>query len=464
VGGALRDTLSGRPVQDVDVAVRGQVDELARRLAGRLGGAVFAVSERFATWRVVLPAGRALLAEPVQGAAAEAAASRGVEREPLGGHVDLAPLRGTTIADDLAARDFTVDALARDARTGELLDPLGGLGDLTARRLRACSAAALTADPLRVIRLVRLAHALGLAPVAGLEATARAAAPGLSGVSGERVEQELTKLLSLPAAARAVADLDRLGALEVVLPEVTALKGVTQNAYHHLDVFAHTLEAVSYLPGIVAQVGGPAPPASPSSLGLAGGAGPLAPLTYAVLLHDIGKPAARDLDEAGNVRFWYHDAIGARLVVDVARRLRLRKRFEQYLRLLVRRHLRLGFLVREKPLSRRALAHFRRDVEPFVYEAIIVSLCDRMATRGPKTSPESIARHFRLARDVWEGVPPPAPRLLTGNDVMELLDLPPGPEVGRALRALQDEIEAGAVPNRAQAERFVRAWWERDRE
>ena len=94
--------------------------------------------------------------------------------------------------------------------------------------------------------------------------------------------------------------------------------------------------------------------------------------------------------------------------------------------MLVRQHLRLGFLAREQPLSRRALARFRRAVEPYVFEALVVSLADRMATRGEKTSPKSIARHFRLAREVWEGLPPPAPRLLSGDDVMRLLGVPPG--------------------------------------
>ena len=414
VGGAVRDALRGVPPHDVDVVVRGHAARVAHRLAKSLGATVYPLSERFATWRVLVPPG-----------VRDQAQLAGFE----GLIIDVAPLRGSALLDDLTARDFTVDAIAREVRSGEVVDPLGGRDDLRAGHLRLCSAEALMADPARVLRLVRLQHEPGLTPVAGVEEAARAAAPRLSSVSGERVEQELTRLLSLPAAARAVADLDRLAALHVVLPQVAALKGVTQNPYHHLDVFAHTLEALSYVPGVVEQLGGPA-------------------------------PAAREVDEAGNVRFWYHDAIGARLVGDVARRLHFSKRFEHYLRLLVRQHLRLGFLVREQPLSRRALARFRRDVEPYVFEAIVVSLCDRVATRGEKTSLQSIARHFRLAREVWEGVPPPAPRLLSGDDVMAVLGVAPGPAVGRVLRALQDEIEAGEVTTRAQAEQFVRQWWQ----
>jgi poly(A) polymerase len=432
-------------VGDVDLAVRGPVDCLATLLADELGGAVYPVSERFATYRVVLPEG----------------------------HVDLAPLRAATLEDDLRARDFTVDAMALAVEEGvgeaapgatarRLIDPLGGAGDLDERRLRLCAPDTFISDPVRVIRFARLRHGLGLEPVAEAEQQAREAAPALANVSGERLEQELTALLGLAgvAAADAIRELDDRGALAVVLPEVAATRGVTQNPYHHRDVFEHTLETLTYLAGIVAQLGGPAPLASPAELGLAD-AVPLAPLAWALLLHDIGKPAARDVDpETGLARFWYHDEIGERMVGDVARRLRFSRRFEQYLKVLVRHHLRLGFLVREQPLSRRALARFRRAVEPYVFEAVVVSLADRVATRGEQTSAKSIARHFRLAREVWEGLPPPAPRLLDGDDVMRLLGVPPGPVVGSALSALREEVEAGEVTTRDEAERHLVSWWE----
>ena len=128
--------------------------------------------------------------------------------------------------------------------------------------------------------------------------------------------------------------------------------------------------------------------------------------------------------------------------------------------MLVRQHLRLGFLAREQPLTRRALARFRRAVEPYVFEALVVSLADRMATRGEKTSAKSIARHYRLAREVWEGLSPPAPRLLSGDDVMRLLGVPPGPLVGRALAVVQEEAEAGEITSREEAERHLASWWE----
>ncbi len=436
VGGVVRDTLLHRLCDDLDLVVAGDAEAFAGALATALDGAAFSFSERFPAWRIVCE----------------------------GGHVDVAPLRGATIVDDLRGRDFTINAMARPV-SGEpaLIDPCGGFADLRARRLAPCAPGALDDDPVRVVRLARLRYELDLTPVPGLEQAAGAAAGGLVAVSAERLEHELSTLLGLSAAAGAVRCLADLGALAVVLPEVAALRGVTQNPYHHLDVFEHTLEALSFLRQIVAALGGERYLASPAETGLAG-APALAPLAWAVLLHDVGKPAARQVDGDGRVTFFSHDRIGEDLGRDVCRRLRMSRRFEEFLAALVRQHLRLGFLVREMPLTRRALVRFRHAVEPFVFEAIALSLADRMATRGERTPPQSLARHFRIARDVFGDAPAPPRRLLHGDEIMDLLGLSEGAAVGRALDVLQEEIDCGLVTTPEQARAFLLGWWEREQE
>jgi poly(A) polymerase len=434
VGGAVRDALLHRLSPDADLAVDGDCERLAQTLGQRLGGPVFAFSERFLTWRVVLDEG----------------------------NLDLAPLRGPDLAADLASRDFTVDAMARPVEGGGLVDLLGGRDDLQAGRLRICSPTALTEDPLRVLRLARLALQFDLEPDAAAVAAAVAAAGGLSSVSGERVEHELSTLLSLPNASSAVRRLSELGALAVVLPELDHCRGVLQNDYHHLDVFEHTLEALDHLPGIVEILGGESFLADPDDAGLPG-APPRVPLAWAVLLHDIAKPDVAAKTDDGRIMFWRHDGLGAEMAVTAAKRLRTSRRFQEYLARLVGEHLRLGFLVRELPLSRRALVRYRHAVEPFVFEAIALSLADRMATRGDLNPPRSLARHFRIARDVFGDPPPEVPdRLLDGEQVMELLGLDPGPEVGAALAALQEEVEVGEVTDPEAARAFTLSWW-RDR-
>jgi tRNA nucleotidyltransferase/poly(A) polymerase len=281
-------------------------------------------------------------------------------------------------------------------------------------------------------------------------------------VSGERIRDELSALLATRTASFALRDLAVWGALAEVLPELDGLRGVEQNPYHHLDVFEHTLEALTYVGGVVAQLGGRSFLASPAEVGLPG-VESLVPVSWAVLLHDIGKPAVRVVDEQGRVIFWHHDEIGRQMTAGIGARFNLSKRFIEYLGTLVRQHLRLGFLVREQPLTKRALARYRRDVDPWVFESVVVSLCDRLATRGEKTSLTSMARHYRLARSVWSSVSKePVPQLLRGEDVMELLGLEPGPDVGRALDALEEEVESGEVTDADGARAFLLAWWARE--
>ncbi len=447
VGGCVRDELLGRRVRDIDIALDGRPEALARKLADRLDGAVYATSDLFGGWRVVI--------------------------DDL--HIDVAALRGgppgtppdpdtraVRLEADLRGRDVTVDALARPLDGGDLVDPLSGLDDLAAGRLRLCSPASLDDDPLRVLRLSRLARVFELVPDAAATEAALRAAPALAHVSGERVRDELSALLASRAAAVALRDLAVWGALAVVLPEVAGLRGVEQNPYHHLDVFEHTLEALTYVTGVVAQLGGRRSLASPADAGLPG-VEPLVPVSWAVLLHDIGKPVVRVVDDQGRVIFWHHDETGRRMAAEIGARLNFSRRFIDFVGTLVRQHLRLGFLVREQPLTRRALARYRRDVSPWVFESVVVSLCDRLATRGEKTSLASMARHYRLARSVWTEVSKaPAPRLLSGDDVMGLLGLEPGPAVGRALDALDEEIEAGEVGDADEARVFLRAWWRRN--
>ena len=181
--------------------------------------------------------------------------------------------------------------MARPLDGDELVDPLSGLDDLAARRLRLCSPTALDDDPLRVLRLARLARAFDLVPDAAATEAALRAASGLSRVSGERLRDELSAVLATQRASFALRATWRSGVRwPPVLPELDGLRGVEQNPYHHLDVFEHTLEALTYVRGVVEQLGGrrflsprrPRPVCPASNR--------WCPVSWAVLLHDIGKP------------------------------------------------------------------------------------------------------------------------------------------------------------------------------
>ena len=433
VGGAVRDRLLSRETDDVDLVARGEVRDLARRLSRATGASAFALSEAFGAWRVT-------------------ARDRSWQ-------ADLMPLEGETIADDLARRDFTVNAMAEPLAGGEPVDPFGGRDDLAARRLRLVSGRALEDDPLRVMRLARLAVELGLDPDPEAEWAARAAAPRLVDVPGERVFGELKRLVAGDDPVAGLLRLDSLGALEAVLPELTAQRGVAQNRYHHLDVHDHTLEVLA---GTVALERDPAPLGEPGPAALAVLREPLADeltrgqaLRFGALLHDAAKPHTRDQTPEGRITFMGHDARGAEMAHAALGRLRASQKLREHVAALTRHHLRLGFLVHRRPLSRRDVHAYLRACEPVEVDVTLLSVADRLATRGDKAQ-EAIAAHLELARDLlgealrWRAEGPPSP-LVRGDELAAELGIAPGPELGRLLRELEAEQFSGEVASREDA-------------
>jgi poly(A) polymerase len=444
VGGAVRDGLLGRATADVDVVVDGDPERAARAIARAAGGAAcFALSAEFGSWRVV---------------------ARGREWQ-----VDVEPLRGEAIEADLALRDFTVDAIAEPIAGGTPIDPLGGVADLRARRLRMAGASAFARDPLRVLRLVRLALELDMEAERETLRGARAYAQGLRGVSAERVFVELRRIVSARRVRAGLELMDALGATEAVLPELHALRGVQQSRFHHLDVHGHTLEVldrtVELTEGAGAGSGEPdacigahraevdALLAEPLADELSRGEA----LRWGALLHDAAKPLTREIrPQDGRVTFIGHDARGAQLARAVLARLRASERLRAHVAALVRNHLRLGFLVHEpQPLARRTVFAYLRACDPVEVDVTLLSIADRLATRGERAQ-ESVRAHLELAGGVladalrWRAEGPPRP-LLRGDELAREVGIPTGPRVGELLEELAAAQYAGELATREDA-------------
>jgi poly(A) polymerase len=450
VGGAVRDRLLGRQTVDVDIVVDGDPGEAARSLArAARGAASFALSEEFGSWRVVARGGA--------------------------WQVDVEPLRGTSIEDDLGLRDFTLNSVAEPLAGGTPVDPLGGIADLQARRLRMSGPAAFEQDPLRVLRLVRLAVELDLEVESETSRHAGASAGGLSSVSAERVFMELRRIIAAPRARRGLEMMDSLGAMAVVLPELDELRGVEQNRFHHRDVYGHTLEvfdrvleltspsdAAGATPQLDATIGEyreqlDALLAEPLADELTRGDA----LRWGALLHDAAKPLTREARPDGGVTFYGHDVRGAELARTVLARLRASERLRAHVAALVRNHLRLGFLVHEpQPLDRRTLFAYLRVCSPVEVDVTLLSIADRLATRGDRAQ-ESIEAHLTLATGVlgdalqWHVQGPPRP-LLRGDELAGDLGIPTGPRVGELLEALAAAQYAGELGTREQALAYAR--------
>jgi poly(A) polymerase len=442
VGGALRDRLLGRPTPDLDVIVDGDVRGAARRLGRGLGGASFELSDQFGAWRIVA--------------------------RDSGWQVDITPLQGGSLEADLGARDLTVNAMAEPLSGGELVDPYGGARDLAERRLRMVSPAAFAADPLRTIRVARLATELRFDVEPATADAVRANAAGLDDVSPERVFAELRRIVAAEDAVAGVGLIEELGLTDAVLPELTALRGVEQNPYHHRDVYGHTLEV---LQATIDLERDPASALGDDDLAEAVQAllaEPLADqltrgggLRFGALLHDIAKPRTRTELPGGRIGFPHHDEQGSEMARAALGRLRASERLRAHVAALTRHHLRLGFLVHDMPLDRRAIYRYLVACEPVEADVTLLSVADRLATRGRKAD-EAIARHLELARQVLaealaRRVAGPQPPLVRGDELADELGIARGPRLGELLAQIAEARFAGEVSTRDEALALARA-------
>lgn len=476
VGGTVRDSLLGRPVHDIDLVVPEGGLRLAHALADSLGAAYFPLDRARDVGRAVfrLADGSSVV-------------------------VDVARQRGPTLDDDLFARDFSINAMAWDvhdpART--LIDPVGGQADLATAQLRAVSAQAFVDDPLRIVRGVRLANQFGLAWEPATHAQARQDAVRLDSVAGERVRDELVRIFSAANASQGLRQLDELGALVVLLPEVKALQGITQSPPHWLDVYDHTLLVVDWMHHVLGYLAlendssaayAPIDPddalAGMIRRGFDDALAPFAAdlvvylalpaeqgfvrcdlLPWAALLHDIGKPATRQLDPDGRIRFAGHEVTGAAQARAVLQRLHFSGEAIHRVTRMIAVHEQPGTLARASKgeLDRRAVFRYFKATQPVGVDTALLSLADNLAAWGSRLRQERWTRRVKVVAALlnayfyhFEQQVAPKP-LLDGTDLMRELGIPPGPTIGACLAALQEEQAAGAVTTAQEAWAFVGA-------
>lgn len=434
VGGAVRDRMRGIESADLDVVLDGgRVEQAARALGRAAGGHVFQLSEGFGVWRIVA--------------------------HDRSWQVDLIPLAGAGIEEDLAQRDFTINAVAEPVAGGAPVDPFGGLRDLAARTIRMVAPEAFARDPLRVMRLARIASELEFEVEVETLAAARASAARLNTVAQERVFSELKRIIASERALVGLELMDLIGATETVLPEIADLRGVEQSRFHHLDVHDHTravlAETVELQRGPVQMLGEHAATvrellAEPFANELTRGQA----LRFGALFHDAAKPQTRAVSDGGRITFMGHDIAGAELAAQALRRLRASERLVEHVAALTRHHLTLGFLVHRMPLSRREIYRYLSECAPVQVDVTLLSVADRLATRGDNAE-QAIERHLELARQLlgealaWSARPPRPP--LRGDELTRELDGVHGPEVGRILAALEEASWTGEIRDRSEA-------------
>ncbi len=448
VGGAVRDRLLERETHDLDITVQGNAAALAREFADTHDAAFYLMDAEFDVARVILPS------------------SKGREV------VDFARLRGEQIQDDLGTRDFTLNAMALDldalyGGNPTVIDPFGGLKDIEARRVRAVNERVFRNDPVRLVRAARFGAELDFVVEARTEGWIQRDAHLIEGAAMERVRDEFIKLLAANHVLRNLKQLDSLELLGHILPELNALRGVTQPAPHIYDVFEHTLHATAAAETIqrdkytsLAQGAFSGQLSEHMAAVVSSGRTKGELLRLALLLHDVGKPATRTIGEDGRIHFYGHEETGVEIAESVMRRLKFSSDEVAHVVTIVLHHMRpLQFVL--NGVTDRGIHRYFRATGAAGVDVVVHAWCDQRGAVGKASLDPEIGeldgvagrlldRYYHARERVI--APPP---LVNGSDVLRVLGIAPGPKVGEVLDAVREGQATGEIASREDALKFL---------
>ncbi len=438
VGGSVRDALLGRLSKDLDYTTSARPDDI-EGLVRRFTRAVWDVGRAFGTiaCRIVEADGSEWLVEITT---FRADAYDPDSRKPV---VEF----GDHLGGDLVRRDFTINAMALDVTSGELLDPFNGLADLDAMLIRTPAAPEISFsdDPLRMMRAARFASQLGFRPAPEVVAAMRADADRIQIISAERVRDELTKLLLSDNPRPGLDLLVETGLADLILPELPALKMEADEHNHHKDVYQHTLTVIEQAIALERERGH-----APDLVN-----------RLAALFHDIGKPRTRKFEPNGKVSFHHHDVVGAKMTRKRMQALHFSNEEIKAVSALVELHLRFhGFGAGQWTDS--AVRRYVRDAGVELEHLHILTRSD-CTTRNQRKA-ENLRRAYEelewridelSAKEELNAMRPD----LDGTAIMELLGVGPGPVVGKAYKfLLERRIDDGPL-GVEKAREVLLAWW-----
>ncbi|MFH0876646.1 MAG: HD domain-containing protein [Candidatus Omnitrophota bacterium] len=437
VGGFLRDLALGyrKAALDLDFCLASGALDFGRKVARRLKCAFVVLDRKHGCGRVVYQ---------------DRSSARVLT-------FDFVDFRGKNLRGDLLKRDFTINTLAlRLPLQGEsVLDFCQARRDIKLKRICLVHPKSFDEDPLRILRAFSLSAIFGFKIEPETLRLIKKKSASLKKIAGERLRDELFKILDQPHAFSFIAALDKNGVLEEVIPQVAIMHHVKQGGYHHLDVWGHSLETFKKLEDLIVHFAPDPEVMSYLDQVIAGQRKRRSLIKLAALLHDIGKPEAYQV-KAGKTMFHGHERIGRLIADSVCEKLKLSTKEKLALDTIIFWHLRPGYLADNAVLTQRAVHRYFRDTREEAVSVLLVSIADQRATRGPLATPASRRRHekvsFALIRRYFEMLKAkPLVRLVNGRDLIKTLKLKPGPIFSKILQGVEEAQVEGKVRTKKQA-------------
>lgn len=375
--------------------------------------------------------------------------------------IDIAAIMGETIEEDLKRRDLTINSVAVDLKTHDIIDVTGGIEDLRNKKIKHISEQNFTDDPLRLLRAYRFEAMLGFDLDEEMVEIIKKHAPKITLPAQERINYELMKLFSGDFSAKAILDMEEAGILKEILPVCEKLKTVPPNLHHHLDLFHHSIEIINQIQQIYENSDSRVKEHLEATD--FGGFSRLAHLKLAGLLHDIGKPGTWTIEEnTGKHRFIKHDDVGSKMGAKLLKDRKFSKKQIEYISKMIKNHIYPSHVVSAPEITDKIYMRLIRKMETDVIDVIILAMADRYSARGVEITEEIVNKNINALKDLLnfylniKDDMEPLEKLLSGTEIMEILNIKPSKELGNIIKQMQEAQISGEISTKQEAINFVK--------
>ena len=436
VGGVIRDLYTGKENFDKDLIVcNEEAKEYALNLAEKLDATFITLDEENKIYRLVLQDKKTFL--------------------------DITNPINNSLEEDLKRRDFTINSIAMNIATFEAIDFNNGIKDLKNKRIKMIDEKNFIDDPLRLLRAYRFQAVTGFEIDSKTEHTIKKHIKLINKPAKERINYELMKLFDGAYTVKALLNMDKSGLLYEILPIFLDVKKVPPNTHHHLDLLHHSIETVNQIQNFY-NIAKPEVKEHLDKVDF-GGFSRIAHLKLAGFMHDIGKYSCWTIEEdTGRHRFIKHEDVGGKMASPILKELKFSKKQIEYICKMIKNHIYPSHVIATEILTDKVKMRYVRKMEDDVIDNIFLAMSDRLSARGKAITDEivhnnisgltNLMKFYLEVKDNLE----PLPKLLSGEEIMEILNIPPSKKLGEIIKALQEEQFNGEINTKEQAIEFVK--------